>query len=249
MSSEPDLSPAEAAARPTPFGPGRALGWLFVLGLLAAGLLGGALLFRVLVPPPPAPEVVEVERPGPSVVTAVRDLARLETAAFHMERVIDRRRRSQARFGLLELEDALLLVAAADVTAGVDLTRMQDGDVVIDRARGEAFLTLPAPEVFGARLDNARTYVHTRDTDVFAARAGTLETRVRREAEAELRQAALDAGLLARARDNARSALTTLVRALGYARVEVRFNDQDGVPGDDGPVRELPAAPTESPPR
>ena len=228
---------ADAPAGRAPFGPGRALGWLFVLGLLGAGLLGGALLYRVLAPTPPAPQVVEVERPLPSVVVAVRDLARLETASFHMERVIDRRRRSHALFGLLEQEDALLLVAAADVTAGVDLTRLRDGDVVVDRERGEAFLTLPAPEVFSARLDNERTYVHTRATDVLAARDGTLETRVRREAEAELRQAALDAGLLARARDNARSGLTTLVRALGYARVEVRFAGGEGAPAMERTVR------------
>lgn len=236
MSSSARDDPAADASggqRAPAFGPGRALGWLFVLGVLGAGLLGGALLYRLLVPPAPVPDEAELERPTPSVVRAVQDLARLETASFHMERVIDRRRRSQALFGLLAQEDALLLVAAADVTAGVDLTRLRDGDVVVDRERGEAQLTLPAPEVFSARLDNERTYVHTRDTDVFAARDGTLETRVRREAEAELRRAALEAGLLDRARENARSGLTTLVRGLGYERVEIRFLD----PGaGDGPA-------------
>ncbi|MEM1413973.1 MAG: DUF4230 domain-containing protein [Myxococcota bacterium] len=220
----------EARVRPPSFGPGRALGWLFVVGLLAAGLIVGALLVRLLAPPPEALPVAEVERATPSVVSAVRDLARLETASYHVERVIDRRRRSKALFGLLDQEDALLLVAAADVTAGVDLTKLRDGDVVVDRERGEAEVLLPPPEVFSARLDNERTYVHTRDTDVFAARDGTLETRVRRDAEAELRRAALEGGLLDRARENARDAVSTLVRALGYAQVEVRFRDAEDAP-------------------
>ncbi|MCB9602399.1 MAG: DUF4230 domain-containing protein [Sandaracinus sp.] len=223
--ASPEHPPADRGASEK-IGPLRAIGWLFAFGLLAAGLLVGALLYRLLAPPPEAPATVETVRSGAATVTAIRDLARLQTATFHMERVIDLQQRQQALFGLVEVQDAILLVAAAEVSAGVDLTQMRDGDVTIEPDARRATIVLPAPEIFDARLDNERTYVHTRQTDTLARRSDTLETRARRAAEDDLERAAVDAGILERARENARAAITTLVRALGYDEVEVRFADQ-----------------------
>lgn len=208
-------------------GPLRALGWLFVVGLLSAGLLVGALLYRLLAPEPEPVTHVEVLRESPDVIVAVRDLARLETARFHMERVIDLRDRQSTLFGLVTAEDAILLVAAAEVSAGVDLTRMSDGDIVLEEREGRrsAHITLPAPEVFDAHLDTERTYVHTRDTDALAQRGDHLETRARQEAARSLRASALEAGILTRARDNAASTIRTLVEALGYDEVGIDFAD------------------------
>ncbi len=207
------------------FGALQALGWVFVFALVSVGVLVGALAYRLLAPTTDPPErIVETVRSGPDVVVAVRDLARLQTASYHVERVLDLRQ-EQRVFGLLEVEDALLLVAAGDVTAGVDLTRMDDGDIVIEPEAGRAILTLPPPEVFEARLDNDRTYVHTRETSLLARRDAHLETRARREAERTLRQSALEAGILDRARTNAASTIRSLVHSLGYDHVEIRWKD------------------------
>ena len=232
--------PPEPSAETRPgtqgWGPLRAVGWLFALGLLAAGLLLGAVIYRVAVPPP-EPET-QVIRDTPDVVVAIRDLARLETAQFHIERVIDIKDRQSALFGLVDAEDALLLVAAADVTAGVDLTKLQDGDVVIEPQVMRATITLPPPEVFAARLDNDRTYVHTRETDTLADRNEHLETQARQEAERTLEQSALQAGLLERTRRNAESALSALVRSLGYREVVVHWRDQPAVEAQPAPETE-----------
>src|SRR4029453_16661700 len=64
-------------------------------------------------------------RPTASVIMAIRDLGRPETASYHIERVIDLRDRQERLFGLMQGEDAILLVAAADVIAGIDLTEMR----------------------------------------------------------------------------------------------------------------------------
>lgn len=233
-SQEPEQPELETSSDTNPskgrtgtLGPLRALGWLFVFGLLITGILVGAVVVRLVFPTSETPEqIVETINTGPDVVVAIRDLARLETAQYHVERVIDLRQQQTRFFGLVEAEDALLLVAAADVEAGVDLTQMSDGDVVIEPDEGRATLTLPAPEIFSAHLDNERTYVHTRDTDALAARDDHLETRARREAEATLRESAIESGILDRARRNAETALRTLVTALGYDHVEIRWRDQ-----------------------
>jgi hypothetical protein len=170
---------------------------------------------------PPMTSSVTVVRPTPDVLVAVRDLARLESAAFHMERVIDLSDKQSKLWGMLSTEDAILLVAVAEVTAGVDLQKLTAADVVVDPARRTARIELPAPEVLHAALDNEKTYVHSRKTGTLANRNENLESRARKEAERTLIEAARQAGLLNRASDNARRTVEALVHSLGYDKVEV----------------------------
>lgn len=217
---------------PGPDGAGRLLRgvrWATaVLLLMVAAFVGSSFVtcaFHLASPDDGTGSATTIVRPTPDVVVAVRDLARLESTAYHIERVIDLRDRQERLFGLVQAEDAILLVASGQVTAGVDLTRMRDGDVVVDPEAGTAEILLPAPEILSTRLDNDRTYVHARATDVMARRDETLETRARQEAERTLEEAAIEAGILARARWNAEQTVGTLVRSLGYDRVTIHFAD------------------------
>jgi hypothetical protein len=198
-------------------------GSLLVLGL-------GVSLFALKtcsVPPapliPPMSSSVSVVRPTPDLLIAVKDLARLESASFHMERVIDLSDKQSKLFGLLATEDAILLVAVAEVSAGVDLQKLTADDVVVDAATRKVTITLPAAEVLHAALDNEKTYVHTRKTGTLAERKENLESRARLEAERTLVESARQAGLLSRASDNARRTVEALVRSLGYPNVEVKL--------------------------
>jgi hypothetical protein len=193
---------------------------------LCVGLFGATFLLKTCsVPPvpiiPPASSSVTVVRPTPDVLVAVRDLARLESAAFHMERVIDLSDKQSKLWGMLTTEDAILLVAVAEVTAGVDLQKLTAADVVVDPVARSVRINLPAPEVLHAALDNAKTYVHSRKTGTLADRHENLESRARQEAERTLVESARQAGLLNRASDNARRTVEALVHSLGYDRVEV----------------------------
>ena len=200
---------------------------LVLLGTLGAGLFVGMLTTRGCAPPsvpviPPLSSSITVVNPTANVLVAVKDLARLESASFHMERVIDLSDKQSHMFGLVQSEDAILLVAVADISAGVDLQQLQATDITANPGEKRVTIRLPAPEVFHAEIDNAKTYVHTRRTGTLATRKENLETRARQEAEARLIEAALQAGLLNRANDNASRAVEGLVRGLGYEQVEVK---------------------------
>lgn len=157
----------------------------------------------------------------PSVVTAVKDLARLETVEYHVERVIDLRDQQSLLFGLIHTQDAILFVAVGQVTAGVDLNELADGDVVVDQARNAVRIALPPARVLSTRLDNEHSWVYARTTDALAQRHEDLETRARQQAEKSLEQDAIDTGILARARDNAERTVAAFVRSLGYESVTV----------------------------
>ncbi len=205
----------------------RALSGVFVVCAASAASCAATWAFHTLKPEPPAaPTATTVVRSTGSVITSIRDLATVEGASYHLERVIDLRDRQQSVFGLVESEDAVLLVAAGDVVAGVDLASMRDGDVTIDLDARIAHVTLPPPTVLSARLDNDRTYVHTRTTGALARRAETLETRARQEAERTLRKDALSAGILERARTNATRTVKTLLHSLGFVDVQVTYRQE-----------------------
>jgi hypothetical protein len=207
------------AERPSP--------WLFAVGaaLLAGGVLVGVLGTRSLTPSlpsvPPLSSSVTVVRPTSSVLSKIKDMKRLESVSFHMERVIDLSEKQSQFFGLVQSEDAILLVAAADVRAGVDLGKLGPADVVVDVDKRTARITLPPGEILSSALDGEKTYVHTRKTGVLARRRENLETRARQEAEKTLVEAAREAGIITRAEENATRTVGDLVRSLGYAEVEV----------------------------
>jgi len=206
----------------------RGLGILVLVGVLILGaVLGGAMVsFGFRIWDKAEGTVTTSVRAAPGVVLAVRELSRLETSTYHIERVIDQTETEERLYGLLKTKDAILLVAAADISAGVDLSKLGDGDVEADPAAGRVTLTLPAPEVLSTRLDTDRTYVHTRTTDVLAKRKEDLESRARQVASETLREAALEAGILEHARTSAERTLRSLLASFGYHTVEIRWRDR-----------------------
>ena len=106
------------------------------VALLVAGVLVGVIGARRLVPTvpslPPLSSSVTVTRATPSVLAKIQDMKRLESVTFHMERVIDLTEKQSKLFGIVQTEDAILLVAVADVRAGVDLAKLGPNDVVVN---------------------------------------------------------------------------------------------------------------------
>jgi hypothetical protein len=205
----------------------RRMGPILVTGFAVAVValvlaLGVALVVKSA--PPPAGPVTEVA-PTPSIIVALRDLSRLESLEVSVEKVIDLKTKEPRLFGLVETQDALLLIAVGEATLGVDLGEVRDEDVIVDWPRRSAQIRLPAARVLSTRLDNQKTYVHKRDTDLLARRNETLETEARRLAEQAIRDAGERPDVLAKAGRGASRTVEALVRSLGFTTVEVRIRE------------------------
>jgi hypothetical protein len=174
---------------------------------------------------PKPPELTEHVANTPALLTAVRDLARLESVSFHIEKVIDLQDTQARMGGMLHAHDSILLVAAGDVVAGIDLSKLRDGDVTVIPTSSEVRLQLPPPEILSVQLDSRHTYVHSRKTDLLARPSVDIETRARMHAEEDIRNGALDAGILERARQNTGHTLSALVRSLGYEHVVISWGE------------------------
>ena len=232
-SDRPTQRPAGAAPSPAPppTTPRRATGaaciWLLALAaviVLACGLLGfGAIQSGVnglagWVPRLPnlplvTPTVV-IQAQGPSVVQSIRSLSRIETSQYTVERVL-----TGESTGALPpfTSDKILFIARGEVIAGVDLQKLSEDDVQV--VSGTVTIRLPAPEILSSRLDNEKSRVYDRQTGIFTKADPNLESQVRQRAEEEIKSAALEDGILDKARDNAETTLRTLLHSLKYDNV------------------------------
>jgi hypothetical protein len=95
----------------------------------------------------------------------------------------------------------------------------------VDQERRSVVILLPPSKVLTARLDNQRTFVFKRETDLLAERTDSLETRARQEAERTLVAAAEEGKIVDRSNDNVRHTVETLVRSLGFRVVTVNFRN------------------------
>jgi len=189
------------------------------------GFAGAFLLGRADRATAPGASRVDL-RSTPGVITAIRDIARLDATSYHVEKVVEVTDEQSRLWGMMRTKDALLLVAVGDVVAGVDLAKVRDEDVVFDDQAHTVHVRLPAPEVTSSALDERATHVYTRHTDVLAARNEQLEGEARREAEEQMRKQAVDAGILERARASADRTLRALLRSLGYREVDLDWADR-----------------------
>jgi hypothetical protein len=186
--------------------------------------LTGALAYRALRPASGVEAIAAHSTPG--VVSAIRDMARLEATEFHVEKVVQVTDAQSHLWGLLRAKDDLLLVAVGDVVAGVDLSGVRPDDTRIDWAARSIRVRVPAPEIFASKLDEKATYVFTRATDVLAVRNEQLEGAARRAAEDQMRATAIERGILDRARASADRTLAALLGSMGFEHVELDWSDR-----------------------
>ena len=194
----------------------------------AAFVAVAAMGFGYLREPKPPTSEVRVEHAGATVVRELKSLSRLETSSMHVEKVIELKDHQKRLHGLVDADDALLFVAAGEVVIGVDLSKLDDGDVTSDPNTGIAYVELPAPEVLSTRFDEARSYVHSRQTDMLAQRNEGLEGAARREALAAFAAAGRDPRALEAAKAQAERQLRSLAKAWGAKDLVVSWKGPKG---------------------
>jgi hypothetical protein len=160
----------------------------------------------------PTPTVI----PDPvTIIHEIKSIARLETIRYSVEKVIS----AEINHGILDplLGDKLLFVAHGYVIAGIDMSKIEAGDLTL---QGDVLnVRLPEAEVFVSTLDNDKSYVYSRETGIFARPDPNLETQARQVAEEEILKGAVEDGILDLASTNAQTYLRWFFETLGYKQV------------------------------
>lgn len=156
----------------------------------------------------------------PPVITQIRQLGRLESAAYTVEKVLEGRIDQGNELLNLLLGDKLLFIAHGEVIAGVDLAELQDSDITVSEDRSSVTVRMPAARVLTHRLDNDQSRVYDRETGLLTKGDASLEGQVRQQAEQAVLAAACEGGILQQAQENAQSQVQILLLALEFRDVQ-----------------------------
>ncbi len=162
---------------------------------------------------------IRIDLSRPAVVQRIQRLQRLETVVYSMEKIVTGTQ-DNAYLPKFLGGDRILLIVHGEVTAGIDLAKLDESKIHINGDRIE--IELPPAEIFSTRIDNERTRVYSRETGLFTMPDPNLESEARREAERQIGKSALESGILKTAADNGRVTLTGLLEALGFQTVVIR---------------------------
>jgi hypothetical protein len=162
------------------------------------------------------------EEIGPVTITAIRDLAQLTTVETVQYTIVEKG--TDEGWLAWARGDSLRMFAVARIGAGVDLGDLTVRDVDVGED-GVVSLQVPAATIQYVDPDEDATQILERDTGIFTSGDPGLESDVRRIADEVLVENAIDAGILDEAQGNARSVLTDFLLSLGYADVEVNFDE------------------------
>ncbi len=182
----------------------------FMVALLLAVAAGWVVFFR-------GGSRIDISQP--TVIHHIQQLQRLETVVYSMEKIVTGSQEN-AYLPRMLAGERILLIVHGEVVAGIDLGRLDESKIDITGRRIE--IELPPAEVFSTRLDNERTRVYSRETGLFTAPDPNLESEVRREAERQIRQSALEGGILKTAAENGRTTMSGLLEGLGFESVIIR---------------------------
>ena len=169
-----------------------------------------------------------VDRTQEPVLLAVRDIGEYRAAAGEYQVVIDLEKDTGLPSELLGTRT--LFVAVGSVDAGVDLSRLDEDAVTVSGDGRGVSIVLPRARLYDPELDLGRSYTYDRDEGLFNRIGGVFtggDDDWQREAmqvgEAKIAEAAAGSELVSRAEENTATMLETLVKSLGFARADVRF--------------------------
>jgi Protein of unknown function (DUF4230) len=231
----PERERVEPAQPPPPpeRPPRRDIPWgLIAVGIVVALMAAGVISFRDLLPSFDNPFKAEtVDRSGPAVLKSIQDIGEYRAAAGHFEVVIDLEKDTSLPSEILG--ERILFVAVGSVDAGVDLSAVDDDSVEVSSDRRSATITLPAVHFFEPVLDLDRSYVYDREEGLLNELGGLFtddanyQQELYRLAEDKMAAAAQQgSGVRARAEENTRAMLESLLGSLGFTTVTVQFADE-----------------------
>ena len=224
--------PPPAPPQYEPPRPKRDVPWgLITFALLVIAIFGGVSWVKGVIPDIHNPfRAQTVDRSGPAVLKSIQDLHSYHAATGNFQQIVDLQKDTPLPDEVLGTRT--LFVAYGTVDATVDFSTVGSGAVKVSDDRRSATITLPRPRLSEARIDPTKSYVYDRNEGVFNKIGDIFSSNDNNQQELYLAaqqkitaSAQQGSGLVARARENTRAMLQSMLRALGFTTVAVNFSE------------------------
>jgi hypothetical protein len=173
----------------------------------------------------------EIDRSGPAVLTAMRDLSEYHAAAGQYQVVIDIEQDAKYLPDIIKGKRVIFL-AVGSVDAYIDFRQLGDEAVTISQDRTSVTLTLPRAQLSKPNIDPEQSRVLNQDMGVIDKLGGLFSDQPNPQnqemyvlAQKRLEAAATEVGLQAKAEENTKVTLEKLMRSLGFTTVTIKYVD------------------------
>jgi hypothetical protein len=182
-----------------------------ILGMTTVNNLVNTLV-GIFNPPPPTYRLDT----SALVLEKLKPISQLTTTRYNYSSIVTGERELPPILATL-YGDRLVMIAVGHIEAGIDLLALTPEDIAL--ADGVLTINLPPPALLTCFLNEAESYVVSRDSGIFAAPAPNMDTETRRYALRQFRDMAVEGGILTEAQIHSQTAIQQFVGALGIANV------------------------------
>jgi hypothetical protein len=174
----------------------------------------------------------EVDRSQPVLLKAIEDLSVYKAASGNFQVLVDLEESARG-IPLAIKGQRTLFVAAGSVDAEVDFSTLDEGAIKVSGDGKRADITLPRARLTQARVDPEQSRVFSRERGLLDRLGSVLsdnptsERELYRLARDKMEAAAAESDLRARAEQNTRAMLESMLRSLDYTEVSVTFRDPE----------------------
>jgi hypothetical protein len=167
-------------------------------------------------------------RSQPALLKSITSLSRYQAASGSFQVIVDLSRKTPYLPSFIE-GSSTLFVGQGTVAAYDDFSRLGSGDIQVSPGRTAVTVRLPEPQLEPATLNVRQSYVFAQQQGLlnrignfFSGNPGN-QQQVYLAAQQRIQAAAGHSPLLAQAKSNTRSMLTSMLHSLGFSRVTVIF--------------------------
>lgn len=170
----------------------------------------------------------KTDKSGPVLLQSVQDLSRYVAAEGNFQVLVDLQENKKFIPDVL-FNERTLFVGVGSVDAYVDFASLGDGAITVSPDGKTVDIKLPEPQLEKPSLDTDKSYVFAQDRGL-VNRIGDLvgndpnkQQQLYQLAEDKIAAAANDSELRERAKKNTQAMLESLMKGLGYERVNITF--------------------------
>jgi len=221
------FAPSQGPAAPARRGTGSLVALVATVAVLVAGVVVIAAVHLLPHIRNPFAESTTV-RSQPTLLKSITSLSRYQAASGSFQVIVDLSRKTPYLPSFLEGSQTLF-VGQGTVTAYDDFSRLARGDIQLSPGRTAVTVRLPQPQLEPATLNVRQSYVFAQQQgllnrigNLFSGNPGSQQP-VYIAAQQKIQAAASHSPLLAQAKKNTTSMLTSMLHSLGFRHVTVTF--------------------------
>lgn len=159
------------------------------------------------------------------VLERMMTIGKLELTKYQFQEITEIEKVGRDFYNLFKLENdsRAVLISNGEAVGCIDLTKMEVRHIL--ETADSMIVQLPPPELCYFKLDLDKTRIYALETGLLTSERAFIE-QAYQEAEEQIRQSALQSGILQQAKENAEIVLKPLLEELSGKKVVIIYNMQ-----------------------